>query len=279
VDYELPDDFDYSNAWVEDPSKWGWRNIFTILHKVKLIYLNEYVFVLSLKTLVFSGILGCMNNRSYNQFCALAYALDRVGDRWTLLIIRELLAGPRRFKDLLDGLPEISTNLLADRLKSLEQQGTLCRRVLPPPAGSTVYELSPVGRALEGAVLELGKWGSQFLPPSCEGIALPSVGSVALAIQTFFHPELAQDIDETVELYLGHEVLQVQINHGELLVSQGQTRRPDVVFRTETECFMSMFTGRIQPEEAIREGLVRVEGDPGALSRFFRLCGVPITQT
>ena len=69
--------------------------------------------VLSLKTEVFSGILGCMNNRSYNQFCSLAYALDRVGDRWTLLIIREPLTGPRRFKDLLDGLPEISTNLLA----------------------------------------------------------------------------------------------------------------------------------------------------------------------
>ena len=142
-----------------------------------------------------------------------------------------------------------------------------------------MYELSPVGRALEGAVLELGKWGSQFLPPSCEGIALPSVGSVALTIQTFFHPELAQGIDETVELHLGQEVLQVQINHGELLVSQGQTCRPDVVFRTETECFMGLFTGRIQPDEAIREGLVRVEGDPGALSRFFRLCGVPVAQT
>jgi len=69
-----------------------------------------------------------MNNRSYYQFCALAYALDRVGDRWTLLIIRELLAGPRRFKDLLDGLPEISTNLLAERLKNLEQHGIICRR-------------------------------------------------------------------------------------------------------------------------------------------------------
>src|SRR5262245_29493848 len=118
-----------------------------------------------------------MTYRSYNQFCALAYALDVVGERWTLLIIRELLAGPRRFKDLLDGLPEISTNLLSERLKCLEHQGILCRRVLPPPAGSAVYALTPLGQALENAVLELGKWGSQFLPPSLEGVALPSIGA------------------------------------------------------------------------------------------------------
>src|SRR4051812_18714984 len=110
-----------------------------------------------------------MKDRSYNQFCALAYALDIIGERWTLLIIRELLAGPRRFKDLIDGLPEISTNLLSERLKNLEQQGVIQRRVLPPPAGSSVYELTTVGLALEKAVLELGKWGSQFLPPSLDG--------------------------------------------------------------------------------------------------------------
>ena len=86
-----------------------------------------------------------MTNRSYNQYCPLAYALDLVGDRWTLLIIRELLAGPRRFKNLLDGLSGISTNLLSERLRSLEQQGILHRRVLPPPAGSSVYELTVLG--------------------------------------------------------------------------------------------------------------------------------------
>src|SRR5215208_4365136 len=117
-----------------------------------------------------------MTTRSYNQYCPLAYALDLVGERWTLLIVRELLAGPHRFKDLLAGLPGISTNLLSDRLKSLEEQGLIRRRVLPPPAGSTVYELTAAGQALEPAVLELGKWGSHFLPPTLEGVALPSVG-------------------------------------------------------------------------------------------------------
>src|SRR5687767_6432977 len=103
-----------------------------------------------------------MKHRSYNQYCGLAYALDQIGERWTLLIVRELIAGPRRFKDLMDGLPGISTNLLSERLKSMEQQGLLRRRVLRPPAGSTVYELTSLGQALEKALLELGRWGSQF---------------------------------------------------------------------------------------------------------------------
>ena len=127
--------------------------------------------------------------KSYNQFCALAYALDVVGERWTLLIIRELLAGPRRFTDLIDGLPGVSTNLLTERLKSLEQRGLVRRRTLPPPAGSTVYELTCIGRGIEQAVLELGRWGSQFLPPSLEAVGPPSVGAVSLAIKAFFRPQ------------------------------------------------------------------------------------------
>jgi len=215
-----------------------------------------------------------MKNRSYHQFCALASALDVIGERWTLLIIRELLAGPRRFKDLVDGLPDISTNLLSERLKCLEQQGLLCRRVLPPPAGSTVYELTPSGQALEKAVLELGKWGSQFLPPSLEGIALPSLGAVTLAIKAFFHPQQAQEVDETYELHLGHEILQVQIQNGEIQVQQGQARKANAVFYTEMQAFIGLFAGQIEPEAALSCGLIRVEGNPQSLSRFLQLSGV-----
>ena len=110
-----------------------------------------------------------MIHRSYNQYCGLAYALDIVGERWTILIIRELMAGPRRFKDLMDGLPGINTNLLSARLKTLQKQGVISRRILPPPAGSVVYELTALGQALETTLLELGKWGSQFVPPSANG--------------------------------------------------------------------------------------------------------------
>lgn len=229
-----------------------------------------------------------MNKRSYHQFCALAYGLDVVGDRWTLLIIRELLAGPRRFTDLIDGLPGISTNLLSERLKGLEQAGLVCRRVLPPPAGSTVYELSPLGLALETAVLELGKWGSQFLPNSLEGVALPSLGAMALAIKAFFHPEQAQGVDETYELHLDNEILQVQVKDGQLQAQQGQALEADVVFYTDMRSFVGLFAGQIKPEQAISAGLIHIEADCidddridcnlRALSRFLNLSGVPLSQ-
>jgi len=216
-----------------------------------------------------------MKIRSYNQFCALAYALDAVGERWTLLIIRELLAGPRRFTDLIEGLPGISTNLLSERLKRLEQRGIINRRVLPPPAASTVYELTAFGEMLENAVLELGRWGSQLLPPSLEGVALPSLGATTLAIKAFFHPEQAHRISETYELHLGNEVLQVQVKDGALHVQQGQALQADVIFHTEMDVFMGLFSGQIQPNEAVSAGLIRIEGDPDALRRFLDLTGVP----
>lgn len=216
-----------------------------------------------------------MKDRSYNQYCGLAYALDIVGERWTLLIIRELMAGPRRFKDLLAGLPDISTNLLAERLKHLEQQGLLCRRTLPPPAGSTVYELTPVGKMLEKTLLELGKWGSQFVPSSPEGAALLPIGSYALTLKTFFRPELAQGIRETYELHVGNEVLQVKINEGKIDVRQGESLKPDVVLWTNIALYLGLLQRQVQPEEAVAKGLIRVEGDPAALNRFLDLCGLP----
>lgn len=216
-----------------------------------------------------------MNNRSYQQFCGLAFALDAVGERWTLLIIRELLAGPRRFKDLSEGLPGVSSNLLAERLKGLEQQGLICRRVLPPPAGTTVYELTPLGQSLEGIVLELGKWGSQFFPPSLEGLYLPSVGSITLAIKAFFHPEQARGVDETYELHFGDDVLHVHIQDGEITVHAGQSMKADAVFATDMQHFVGLFAGQIPPEAALSGGLVRVQGSPDALQRFLTRCGVP----
>ena len=219
-------------------------------------------------------ILKGMTTRSYNQFCALAYALDAIGERWTLLIVRELLIGPRRFTDLMDGLPGISTNLLSERLKSLEQQGILSRHVLPPPAGSTVYELTEFGQALEKAVVELGKWGSRLLPQSLEGLALPSAGTTALAIKAFFHPEQAQGMNQTYELHLGDEILQAQIKDGKLLVQQGKAHKADVVFYTDVRVFMGLFSGQLGPDEAISGGLIQIEGDPAALDRFLKISRV-----
>ena len=196
-----------------------------------------------------------MSTRSYNQYCGLAYALDRVGERWTLLIVRELVAGPRRFTDLIDGLPGISTNLLTTRLKDLEQWGLVKRRVLLPPAGSTVYELTPLGRGLESALLELGRWGSQFVPPTWEGAALLRLGSYALTFKTFFREDLAQDVYETYELHIDNDVLQVQIQDGAIDVRQGQISVPDAVFHLSMEVFMALMGRRLPPDQAIKQGL------------------------
>jgi DNA-binding HxlR family transcriptional regulator len=215
-----------------------------------------------------------MKNRSYNQFCALAFALDVIGERWSMLIIRELLAGPRRYKDLMEGLPEISTNLLSDRLKTLEQQGIISRRALTFPAGTYIYALTPTGRALEKSLVELGRWGAQFLPSSLEGFIPPSTGSTALAIKAFFRPEQAQGIREIYELHLGAQVLQIQVEEGDIDVQEGQTLEPTARFYTDLPSYMAVFSGQLDIDDAISAGMFRVEGDLEALRRFLKLSRV-----
>ena len=219
-----------------------------------------------------------MSNRSYNQLCGLAYALDIVGERWTILIIRELIPGPRRFKDLVDGLPGISTNLLTERLKDLEENGVIRRRVLPPPAGSTVYELTAVGQALEKTLLELGKWGRQFVPASMEGVHVLHVGSYALTPKTFFRPALAQGVNETYALHIGDEVQQIRIADGEIDVQQGEPPQADVALYAETPVYLGLLLGEINLDAALAGGMIRVKGDVAALRRFLKICGIPSVQ-
>ena len=219
-----------------------------------------------------------MKNRTYNQYCGLAYARDVVGERWTLLIVRELIAGPRRFKDLIDGLPDISTNLLSERLKSLEQQGVLGRRTLPPPAGSTVYELTPLGQALEATLLELGKWGSQFVPPAPEGAHVLRAGSYALTLKTFFRPEQARGVRATYALRVGAETLRVSIADGRIDVRQGDAAGADTVFHLDVPTYLGLLQRLIDPDVALAAGLVRAEGDPRELGRFLDLCGLPAAE-
>ncbi|WP_110518822.1 winged helix-turn-helix transcriptional regulator [Herpetosiphon llansteffanensis] len=214
-----------------------------------------------------------MNNRSYNQYCGLAYALEILGERWTMLVIRELIAGPRRFKDLFNGLPGISTNLLTERLKHLEQQGLIVRQVLAPPAGSTVYGLTDLGRGLEPSLLELGKWGSQFVPASSEQVQLLNIGSYALTLKTFFRPAQAQ-FRESYQWHVDGELLSVTLDHGQLIVQQGPSQQPAIILHTTIEHYLQLLQGEIKPELAINQGLVQIQGDPNALTRFLMCCAI-----
>src|SRR5690606_38116204 len=180
----------------------------------------------------------------------------------------------RRYKDLLDGLPGISTNLLASRLKSLEQDGLLQRRVLPPPAGSTVYALTPLGQGLETTLLELGKWGSQFVPPSAGEADLLNVGSYALTLKTFFRPELTQGAPESYELHVDSEVLHVHIEDGELAVHQGAAFQATAAFYTDIATYLGLLTGQIGAETAVANHLIQIDGEPGSLQRLLNLCGL-----
>ena len=216
-----------------------------------------------------------MAGKSYNQLCGLAYALDNIGERWTLLIVRELLPGPRRFSDLMDGLPGISTNLLTERLKDLEERGLLIRRKLPPPARTAVYELTPTGLALEDTLFELGKWGSRFVPATPTGDAPLNVGSYALTLKIHFRPEKARGLDETYELQIDGEVLQVSVKGGNIEVRQHLDETPDVTIRTDIGAYLGLLQQHIRPQEALDAGLVQVEGRPGGLERFIALTAIP----
>ncbi len=127
------------------------------MYTITIYFSSDNYIILSI-----DGGLG-MSKRSYDQHCTVAHALDVVGERWTLLLVRELLTGPKRFKDLLWGLPGIGTNLLAARLKALEEHGVVRRGTLPPPAGSGIYELTGLGRSLEPVVVALSRWGSRLI--------------------------------------------------------------------------------------------------------------------
>src|SRR3954470_22099333 len=135
--------------------------------------------------------------RTYGDRCGIARALDVVGDRWALLVVRELLLGPKRFTDLRAGLPNLGPDVLAQRLRELEANGVVQRRTLAPPASSRVYELTDWGRGLEPVILDLGRWGSQTGLPS--GGARLGPDSTVLALKTMFDPSAADGFSATFE--------------------------------------------------------------------------------
>jgi DNA-binding HxlR family transcriptional regulator/putative sterol carrier protein len=216
-----------------------------------------------------------MSKRSYQQHCAVARALDVIGERWTLLVVRELLTGPKRFKDLLGGLPGIGTNLLAARLKDLEGHGLLRRATLPPPAGSRVYELTEAGRSLEPIVVGLCRWGCRFFldAPRPEDELKPAWAMVA--VRAALDPGTANEIQETYEFRVDDEAFHVRVEGGEIEARQGPAVSPDLVVRGATRAFLNLAAGRLGPAEAVESGVIKFEGDRDALARCLKMFGGP----
>jgi DNA-binding HxlR family transcriptional regulator len=208
-----------------------------------------------------------MTKRAYGQFCGLARAVELLGERWALLVVRDLLVGPKRFTDLRRGLPRIPTNVLSDRLKELEDAGVIRRRVLPRPAGSIVYELTEYGAQLEDIVLRLGRWGAQRLgEPGPDEII--TVDSIIIALRSTFRPEAAVGLDVSYELRLGEIVIHAHIGgDGGLEVAQGSVPDADLVIETGP-AIKTLMSGELSPADAIATGRVGLTGDPALLSRF-----------
>lgn len=215
-----------------------------------------------------------MSRRTYDQYCAVARALDVVGERWTLLLVRELLTGPKRFKDLLDGLSGIGTNLLTARLKDLEDNGVLRRTTLPPPAGSRVYELTDLGRSLEPVVMALSRWGLKLLDaPRREEESRPAWAMVAL--QSSLNMESAPGHKETYEFRVDGELFHVQVEGDEAEVRQGFAADPDLIISGDTETLLNVAAGRFTLAEAVESGAISAEGDSGSLARCLSMLGSP----
>jgi DNA-binding HxlR family transcriptional regulator len=199
-------------------------------------------------------------SRSYEQFCPVARALELVGERWTLLVARELVLGPRRFTDLMDGLPGISTNVLAARLKELEQAGIVSKRMLPPPAASTVYELTD-DPGLGGVLAAMAAWGMTMLgaPRHTE-----QVRGRWLILAVAVTSTLPGADDATYEFRVDDDVLELRIQDGRIRPRYGPATDPAAVITTDTSTLVETTFGDLKVARAVANKRLTIEGDAAA---------------
>jgi DNA-binding HxlR family transcriptional regulator len=214
-----------------------------------------------------------VTRRTYDDGCAAAHALDLVGERWALLVVRELLLGPKRFTDLRAGLPHASPNVLAQRLRELEEAGIVRRRRLPPPAASKIYELTEWGEELEPVIIRLGRWGARS--PSIPGDAPLGVDSLILSFRTMFDPGAAEGLEASYELRMGEDRFRAEVSGDGFEVERGGIERPDAIIEADSATLAGLVYQDRDLEEALRSGDVRVEGDEAAVERFLKLFPLP----
>jgi DNA-binding HxlR family transcriptional regulator len=210
--------------------------------------------------------------RTYGDACAVARALDRVGERWALLVVRELLLGPKRFTDLRAGLLNLSPNVLGQRLRELEQAGVVKRGKLPPPAAARIYELTDWGYELEPVVLALVRWGSRS-PPLANVAA--SVDSLMLRLKALFDPAASAGLSARYELRLGEHRFRVRIADRGFELTRGTADRPDAVIKTDPRTLLALLRNDVQLDRALRSRDVTIEGDRSAVARFLGLFPPP----
>jgi DNA-binding HxlR family transcriptional regulator/putative sterol carrier protein len=206
----------------------------------------------------------------YQQYCALARALDVAGDRWTLLIVRELAPGPRRFTDLIDGLPGVSRKLLTDRLRALERDGIIARHELPPPAARQVYVLTDDGRDLAAAMAPLIAWGGKRIGDRKPGETFrarwPAVAMAGLADH-----EAAKGVSETYQYLVGDSAFHFTVEDGSIELHDGRAASPAVTWTTDEETWADIASGKVTASSAAATGALTIAGDPQAAKRLRRI--------
>ena len=207
-------------------------------------------------------------NRSYGEACPIATSLDVVGDRWALLVVRELLGGPKRYTDLAGALPGIGTNILASRLRDLESAGVVQKRRLPPPAAASVYELTPYGEELREPLYALGRWGARSLgPPTPKDNLAPGwlVNAVRATCTGGCVPE------NVYELRVNEEAVTARFEDDELVVEGGSSEDADIVIETDPATLFCIASGQTAIREALKSKDLRVTGDQAGAERFLSL--------
>ena len=190
--------------------------------------------------------------KAYHQYCPVAHALDQVGDRWELLIVRELMLGQRRYTDLAEALPGIGSNVLATRLRELEAAGVVRKTKLPPPWAVSVYELTEHGRELDSVLRALAEWGARTL-------GAPEAGDCwsMYAVHTRFRPE--QAVDGTYEIrFVDGETISLRVAHGELVAMKLPAEEPDLVVEARPEELHKVIGGVVSAQDAVAGGHVRL---------------------
>ena len=213
--------------------------------------------------------------RSYNQWCSLAKALDVVGERWSLLVVRELLDGPKRYTDLREGIPGIATDVLAARLKDLEDEGIIERRTLPPPAASKVYELTELGLGLGPAVAALSRWGSRLLGPKTDDEAFRPHWLV-LGLRGMLRADRAADVTLEVDFdLLSGDTVRVRVDDGRLAHVAEPASDAQVVVHADLSTLSAIADGSLPIAAATADGRFAMEGDADAVAAFQRLFPQP----
>lgn len=211
--------------------------------------------------------------RRYEDACGAAHALDLVGERWALLVMRELMLGPKRFNDLKADLPGISANVLTQRLEGLEAAGVLVKRRLPPPASAQVYELTPWGYESEPIFQVLGRWAARS-PAHDPSLPLSAV-SLLLSFRTMFDAERAEGLEASIGLRLGRESFIVRIAGGDIEAERGAAESADVIFTGAAPAVAAAVYGGVAIDVLEGDGALKVEGDRGLAKRFTGLFVLP----